>query len=364
MFFSSTYKPWLIKILYYKIHFDCSYTTGALLNDDNNTMSSPDANHNAHHSYSFDLESSSIRKNFPTKLFDVVSDEANSEILQWLPGGKAFIIYDKKRFAASILPRNFKQSQFTSFTRKLSRWSFVRVNRGPLMGAYFHKLFQRDKPALCLMMSCKGNNDEPLDLYASRKGTEAYIPNETPISVPNLGGQDARSAEDMLSIIMLKHSAQEASIAQQALDERQARINRLLHMQRCKQACQALGIPVDSNLPLTGLVQTESNTIKSTNNAACINAYDIDAQMRARTVDRARLLAHTRMKKRARTHLEGLSKHVAQSTQLQPTLLQLTHLQSTRLQSSPLQIAAEQIAAERMLSRNEIIGNCFRTSAI
>merc|ERR1719384_2868821 len=84
------------------------------------------------------------RKNFPSKLFDVVSNEAYSEIVQWLPGGKVFIIHDKKRFASELLPRYFKQSQFTSFTRKLSRWNFHRVTRGLLMGAYFHKYFQKD----------------------------------------------------------------------------------------------------------------------------------------------------------------------------------------------------------------------------
>jgi hypothetical protein len=36
------------------------------------------------------------------------------------------------RFAAETLPRYFsKKSKFTSFTRKLNRWNFTRVTRGP-----------------------------------------------------------------------------------------------------------------------------------------------------------------------------------------------------------------------------------------
>jgi HSF-type DNA-binding len=53
------------------------------------------------------------------------------------------------------LPKFFKQSKFTSFTRKLNRWGFIRVTRGPQTGSYFHKLFQRDHPELCLQMRCQ-----------------------------------------------------------------------------------------------------------------------------------------------------------------------------------------------------------------
>lgn len=40
----------------------------------------------------------------------VVSDEANSDTIAWLPHGKGFIIYKKKKFAAEVLPKAFKQS--------------------------------------------------------------------------------------------------------------------------------------------------------------------------------------------------------------------------------------------------------------
>lgn len=100
-----------------------------------------------------------VKKNFPQKLFEILETPEHENILKWLPGGKAFIIMDKKRFAKDLLPNYFKQTQFTSFTRKLSRWKFVRVPRGPFMGAYYHKLFRKDHIALCNLMSC--NNDAP-----------------------------------------------------------------------------------------------------------------------------------------------------------------------------------------------------------
>lgn len=86
---------------------------------------------------------------FPLQLHDIVSDEANADMIRWLPNGKAFVIADKKRFANEVLPKCFVQnSQFTSFTRKLTRWRFNRVPRGPLIGAYYHDLFVKDKREL------------------------------------------------------------------------------------------------------------------------------------------------------------------------------------------------------------------------
>jgi len=95
------------------------------------------------------------KKTFAQKLFDVISDDSNSDIIRWLPCGTAFLIVDKKRFAEEILPVYFKQSQFTSFTRKLTRWNFVRVPRGTMMGTYHHKFFKRSNPSLCAKMSCR-----------------------------------------------------------------------------------------------------------------------------------------------------------------------------------------------------------------
>lgn len=93
---------------------------------------------------------------FPLRLHALVSDKATDEIIRWLPSGKAFLIVDKKRFASELLPRFFPQScQFTSFTRKLSRWRFNRIPRGPLIGAYHHELFVKDDREKCYHMNCK-----------------------------------------------------------------------------------------------------------------------------------------------------------------------------------------------------------------
>jgi hypothetical protein len=89
---------------------------------------------------------------------DILSEEGQAEIISWLPHGNGFLIHKKKTFANEMLPKYFKASKFTSFTRKLNRWGFSRVPRGPETGAYFHKLFRRDKPTLCMQMTSNSGN--------------------------------------------------------------------------------------------------------------------------------------------------------------------------------------------------------------
>lgn len=111
-------------------------------------------------------------KSFPQKLMEILSDEHHAEIISWLPHGTGFQIHKKKTFAADILPRFFKASKFTSFTRKLNRWGFTRVPRGPETGAYFHKLFRRDKPELCLQMTSNSGSK-----YRGNPMQQALLPN-------------------------------------------------------------------------------------------------------------------------------------------------------------------------------------------
>jgi len=94
------------------------------------------------------------KKNFPMQLFDILEKPEHHDVVRWLPGGKAFIIMDKKRFADEILSVYFKKTQFASFARKLTRWKFIRVPKGPYAGAYYHKLYRRDLKPLCDLMTC------------------------------------------------------------------------------------------------------------------------------------------------------------------------------------------------------------------
>jgi len=90
---------------------------------------------------------------------DLLSREELADTIAWLPHGHSFVIYDKQKFVKVILPTFFRESKFTSFTRKLNRWGFERICKGVETGGYTHKYFLRDHPELCKKMRCQKKNE-------------------------------------------------------------------------------------------------------------------------------------------------------------------------------------------------------------
>jgi hypothetical protein len=83
---------------------------------------------------------------------EVLSRGDIDTIIQWLPHGRAFIVLNPQVFVKEVLPRFFKQSKFMSFTRQLNLWGFKRITKGRDAGAYYHQLFLRGRPRLCMRM--------------------------------------------------------------------------------------------------------------------------------------------------------------------------------------------------------------------
>ena len=73
----------------------------------------------------------------------------------WMEDGKSFIIRNPDEFTREVVPKFFKATKFSSFTRKLYRWGFRQVNRGigpddPIIFGNEH--FQRDNATLMAKM--------------------------------------------------------------------------------------------------------------------------------------------------------------------------------------------------------------------
>jgi len=79
-----------------------------------------------------------LDQSFPEKLMDILSLESNSHIITWLPHGKSFIFLDQDQFAQDLIPSHFGKCKFASFLRKLYRWGFRQIVKGPDAGSYFH----------------------------------------------------------------------------------------------------------------------------------------------------------------------------------------------------------------------------------
>ena len=65
---------------------------------------------------------------------EILANDENNDVISWLPHGRSFIIYKKKKFANSILPTYFKATKFTSFTRKRKKNSLLMMMMGQLIG--------------------------------------------------------------------------------------------------------------------------------------------------------------------------------------------------------------------------------------
>jgi len=91
----------------------------------------------------------------------VLSNKEFTDIIAWTASGKAFNILQPKLFTSDILPGHFKQAKYSSFTRKLHRWGFMRHYRGPEAGAFFHKHFRRGRLDLVEKMTCSKQGASP-----------------------------------------------------------------------------------------------------------------------------------------------------------------------------------------------------------
>jgi len=95
---------------------------------------------------------------FPQRLQVILDDPILSDIICWLPEGECFVILRPDQLCSRVLPHYFSPDtslKYSSFKRKLNRWGFHQIRKGPDTGAFHHPLFKRDQPDLCLRMDCE-----------------------------------------------------------------------------------------------------------------------------------------------------------------------------------------------------------------
>jgi hypothetical protein len=86
----------------------------------------------------------------------MLEDAANKgfeDIVSWQPGGNSFKVLKPKLFAATIMRRHFKQTQYKSFQRQLNIYGFQRIHYGPNMGGYMHACFIKGLPERCPLVT-------------------------------------------------------------------------------------------------------------------------------------------------------------------------------------------------------------------
>lgn len=97
---------------------------------------------------------------FVRKTYDILSDDANKNIVSWSPSGHSFVVWDTTEFAERVLPRYFKHKNFCSFVRQLNTYGFAKADTKAW--EFAHEAFVRGAPeSLRLITRRKAPKREP-----------------------------------------------------------------------------------------------------------------------------------------------------------------------------------------------------------
>ncbi|KAF0695009.1 Aste57867_14138 [Aphanomyces stellatus] len=107
---------------------------------------------------------------FLKKTYDMI-DTSPSTIASWSNDGASFVVKEPKDFAARMLPKYFKHSNFSSFVRQLNFYGFRKSKKEVLLVAmetddvknsweFHHDLFHQHKPHLMAKIKRKTNFSE------------------------------------------------------------------------------------------------------------------------------------------------------------------------------------------------------------
>jgi HSF-type DNA-binding len=120
-------------------------------------------------------------------LMKFAEEQPEGYCVAWLPDGKSFVIRNPDEFTRQVLPKFFKATKFSSFTRKLYRWGFRQVNRGigpddPIIFGNEH--FQRDNAEEMSKMrsitAASSRKAEAQTIYCGAAGKRSLDAGEAP----------------------------------------------------------------------------------------------------------------------------------------------------------------------------------------
>ena len=100
---------------------------------------------------------------FPVKMHAILSRSDLSDIVCWLPHGRAWRVLKPREFEVKVIPTYFEHNKFSSFIRQANGWGFRRITaKGPDRNAYYHEQFLRGLPHLCKIMQRPAPNEKPI----------------------------------------------------------------------------------------------------------------------------------------------------------------------------------------------------------
>lgn len=89
---------------------------------------------------------------FPLKLHQILGNPEFAECICWNPHGRSWRILKPPVFEQLVIPLYFRHAKYASFMRQVNGWGFKRIVSGNDHNSYFHELFVREYPQLCIKM--------------------------------------------------------------------------------------------------------------------------------------------------------------------------------------------------------------------
>lgn len=101
---------------------------------------------------------------FPEKIMELLLGGLAPNAIYWLPEGEAIAVDPDNFKDSTIISKHFRGNKLSSFVRSLNRWGFRRIFYHSLPDktlAFYHRLFQKQAPALVKEMKMDGGEKEP-----------------------------------------------------------------------------------------------------------------------------------------------------------------------------------------------------------
>ena len=101
---------------------------------------------------------------FLLKLFQILENEENKDIIHWSEDGKSFIVQNLHDFTENILPKYFKHNNFSSFIRQLNMYDFHKKKSNPNEHIFEHKNFIKNKKELLKLIKRKTKKENNINI--------------------------------------------------------------------------------------------------------------------------------------------------------------------------------------------------------
>ncbi|KAG9219679.1 hypothetical protein CCMSSC00406_0005999 [Pleurotus cornucopiae] len=184
---------------------------------------------------------------FLQKLYEIITDKSNADLIRWSDRGDILMVVDHERFANELLGRWFKHQNFNSFVRQLNMYGFRKVSHlqqgtlqspiDPKIWSFEHPCFRRGQPdLLCLIQRRKhgastGEAVDSVDRHEQAKGDQSAVVQLHSI-IDEVAGIERHQAAISAELTELKQSNQvlwqEASASRVRLEKQQDTINRIV----------------------------------------------------------------------------------------------------------------------------------------